>query len=176
VPDNTKVDYGQSTQDADFEQRRAEERGEAETLALGGRDFSGGRTEDELDSYVGADPIYRNAANEVDLPQSAPEDSALGHFEDKHIDSSDGVIVGAPERVAAGLGVLRGVAAQEQERKAAELRNEGDHEGAQEQELEAQRTMSAPMTGASDVVAGAAGAGGTKAAAANASNTAAKNN
>lgn len=169
-----EVDYGQSSQDADFEQRRAEEKGEAETLAEQARDFTGGRSEEDLDSFVGADPIYRNAANDVDLPQSAPEDSPLGYFEDKHIDGSDGIIVGAEGRTAGVSTMYPGVAAQEDLEKARELREKGDHEGAQEAELRAMQTGGAPVTEPSDSVVGAAGAGGTKAAAADSSNSAAK--
>lgn len=169
-----EADYGTSTQQADFEQRRAEELGEAETVADSARDFTGGRSEEDLDSFVGVDPIYRNAANEVDLPQSAPEDSALGHFEDKHIDGSDAIIVGGEGRTAGGGTMYPGVAAQEDMEAAAKLRAEGKHEEAQEREIAASRAGGAPVTEPAESVAGAAGAGGTKAAAADASNSAAK--
>lgn len=160
--DKDEADYGTSTQEEDFRQRMLEEKGEADTEVAAGRDWTGGRDEEDLDSFVGVSPEYRNAANSVDLPQSAPEDTPLGYFEDKHIDASDGIIVGAENRVSTAGSVL--YADEESDEDKSDV----------EKNAAAGKATGAPVTEPKESVTGAAGAGGTKAAAADSNQAAAK--
>lgn len=95
----TEAVYAKSTQQLDLEQRLRVERGEIDP-DFTPRDFSGGRSVEELDAFVGVDPVYRNYADDTGKAYFADTNSAEGEFETRHVDNSDRIIVGfSPEEL-----------------------------------------------------------------------------
>ena len=93
-------EFTPSTSELDMDRRMREEQGDESPADEPGRDFSGGRDEDEVQDFVGVDPVYRNYGNEVDQPLPADDDTAVGYFEAKHAEASDMIVSGAEDRVA----------------------------------------------------------------------------
>jgi len=95
--------YTKSTQQMYLEERELDNKianGEAEPEEVEpdlGRDFSGGASEEELEAYVGVDPVYRNHASERDVPRMADEDSAEGQAENRFMAGSDMIVSGLPQ-------------------------------------------------------------------------------
>jgi hypothetical protein len=90
-----KAVYTKPTTQLDMEERLAKERGDVPEELLG-RDFSGGRPPEELDAFVGVDPVYRNYADDTNKPYFA-EEGAEGAFENRHTDGSDMIVTGLPQ-------------------------------------------------------------------------------
>src|SRR4051812_44091829 len=86
--DQPAAEYVPSTSQVAWEEQLAAEEGKV-TPAMVGRDFSGGASQEDLDAFVGVDPVYRNYANDTEKPRWAEEDSAEAEMERRHVDHSD---------------------------------------------------------------------------------------